>query len=502
MMKSTFYIFYLFFLLSAQYNIFSNDNIVILPLISKNLTYFTNLKNITHIMEYIYLDTPIAELYIGSPPQKSNIIVKTDDSNIYFTSFNHIASENDETYTLKYPNINYFNEEKSNSIEINETKNTSYFINNFDQWKIVYDNFRINNNSSNEIQLNFVVANSIKVEEPGSLGLQIKEDLSFLQLSQSFLIQLKLNQKINNYKWFIYYGENNKDYLVIGCSPHEFYVPGSNQKLFPNINLETEFHNINDQIILNRPTMQIKFNDIYITSNLTSLEKDEDFKDIEYFKNGYFKIYLGAIVGPNSYENYLKNIFFKDYLNENKCHMGTFNQIENLSKLTFKYYYCEASLYNNIKKDFKSLIFKHVDLNENFILSFNDLFIKNDNYLIFLVIFHIYNYYYWDLGTPFLRKYQFVFDFDNKQVGYYYDKFRKENNGNEGDGEKVKNDNKKLRSYLGYISLILILSGLLIYLGFMLGKKVYNIRKKRANELDDDYEYKEDKKNEVINENE
>ena len=100
MMKSTFYIFYLFFLLSAQYNIFSNDNIVILPLISKNLTYFTNLKNITHIMEYIYLDTPIAELYIGSPPQKSNIIVKTDDSNIYFTSFNHIASENDETYTL------------------------------------------------------------------------------------------------------------------------------------------------------------------------------------------------------------------------------------------------------------------------------------------------------------------------------------------------------------------------------------------------------------------
>ena len=502
-----FYLIYLFIFLSNENNILSNDNVIVLPLISKNLTYFSSLKNTTKIIEYIFLETQITELYIGSPPQKSNIIIKTDESNIYFTSYNHNTSENDEIdylINLKYPNINYFDEKKSNSLEINETRETSYFVNNFDKWKTVNDNFQINKNNSEEMKLNFVIANSINVEEPGSLGLQIKEELSFLQYTPSFLVQLKQNKVINNYNWFIYYGENNKDYLVIGCSPHEFIIPGGNKKLFPNIDMETEFHNINDQIIINKPTMQIKFNDIYITSNLTSLEKDENFKDIDYFKDGYLKIYLGVIVGSTRYEEYLQNYFLKDYLNDNKCHKGEFNQRENFIKLSFNYYYCEASLYNNIKSSFKALVFKQVDLNENFILNFNDLFIKKDNYLIFLVVFHRYNYYNWDLGVPFLRKYQFVFDFENKQIGYYYDRYRKEkNNENErSNDDKINNGNKNLKKYFGYISIILVLSCLLIALGFILGKKVYNIRKKRANELDDDYEYKEDKKGEAINENE
>ena len=149
------------------------------------------------------------------------------------------------------------------------------------------------------------------------------------------------------------------------------------------------------------------------------------------------------------------------------------------------------------------MIFKKVDLSENFVLNFHDLFLKINGYLSFLVVFRndLYSNTKWILGTPFLRKYQFVYDFGNKQIGYYYDKNRKEiydeeeNEINNSNNEK----NNKFWIYFGYISLIVFLAVLLVVLGFLLGKKVYSIKKNRANELEDEkYDYEEEK-NKIIN---
>ena len=71
---------------------------------------------------------------------------------------------------------------------------------------------------------------------------------------------------------------------------------------------------------------------------------------------------------------------------------------------------------------FKSLVFKHIDFSENFILTFNDLFINRKGFLIFLVIFHNLENNYWNLGNIFMRKYQFAFDFGNKQIEYYHNR--------------------------------------------------------------------------------
>jgi len=46
------------------------------------------------------------------------------------------------------------------------------------------------------------------------------------------------------------------------------------------------------------------------------------------------------------------------------------------------------------------------------------------------------------------------------------------------------------------IGVIIILSAILIILGIIIGKNYFKNRKKRANELDDDFDYKE--KNESI----
>ena len=139
------------------------------------------------------------------------IIIKQDESNIYLTSSNHnlsVADKTDDIIKLKYKNINYFYNEKSQSIEYNGTFSRNYFYKNFKEWKIINDYLEIN--SKEKIKLNMVLATSILYEDVGILGLLPVKDISFNQFSPSFLYQLKNNNIIDNYKWFIYYGNKIK----------------------------------------------------------------------------------------------------------------------------------------------------------------------------------------------------------------------------------------------------------------------------------------------------
>ena len=189
----------------------SNEKIMILPLIKKDNSYLSTLKNITEIIQFFFSELAIAELNLGNPKQKVNIIIKQDESNIYLTSSNHNLSVVDKTadiIKLKYKNINYFYNEKSQSLEYNGTFSRNYFYKNFKEWKIINDYLEIN--SKEKIKLNMVLATSILYEDVGILGLLPVKDISFNQFSPSFLYQLKNNNIIDNYKWFIYYGKKIK----------------------------------------------------------------------------------------------------------------------------------------------------------------------------------------------------------------------------------------------------------------------------------------------------
>ena len=105
----------------------------------------------------------------------------------------------------------------------------------------------------------------------------------------------------------------------------------------------------------------------------------------------------------------------------------------------------------------------------------------------------------WIFGIPFLKKYQFIYDYDSYTIGYYpnYNEKKlieeKENNQNlqNKNNSKIFNNNKSTNINLKYlIPLIIIFVSLLILIGFLIGKKIYKQRKRKANELeDDDYEY-------------
>ena len=133
-----------------------------------------------------------------------------------------------------------------------------------------------------------------------------------------------------------------------------------------------------------------------------------------------------------------------------------------------------------------------------FSLDKHDLFVEKFDRIYFLVIFrksdnenNI-----WELGEPFFYKTRnnpIIFDQDNKKIGFYnlnLPKISNEeyNNNNNKNKEEEKNSNNFI-IYLGIGIGIIILVVLAFYLGKFLNEK----RKKRANELNDDFDYSPDK---------
>ena len=107
------------------------------------------------------------------------------------------------------------------------------------------------------------------------------------------------------------------------------------------------------------------------------------------------------------------------------------------------------------------------------------------------------------LGEPFYKKYPFTIDFDAKTIGFYsketiYKNETKIEIVDNKDKNKVINDNNsKVKNILIKIGEILVIIGLLIG-AYFIGLKVKEGRKKRANELKDDYyEYITDSKNDI-----
>ena len=159
---------------------------------------------------------------------------------------------------------------------------------------------------------------------------------------------------------------------------------------------------------------------------------------------------------------------------------------------------CDKKKVSKYIKDFPSLYFVHLDYEYIFTMTYKDLFLDINNYYYFMIIFpnnqtgkSIQEN--WFVGLPFLKKYQFILNFDYKSIGFYKFKNLDDEPINQNNKNNKNEKNTKLnRSYIYLIQIlvVLILISSSVYIGMLLKKQ----RKKRANELkDDDYEYFSDK---------
>ena len=193
------------------------------------------------------------------------------------------------------------------------------------------------------------------------------------------------------------------------------------------------------------------------------------------------------IIGTLNYRSLIIDYFFKEYFNSNICIEESFTK-----NIQYSIIKCDKNKFDKEKKKFPDLYLYNKGLQTNFILSYEDLFITLGNYIYFMIIFRTsltqQKKEIWELGIPFLKKHQIVFNPDTKKIGYYSNL-----NANKNKNSKVKitkkssNLNISLRTlseiFIGFIMIIFI-----IYLI----RKIYNnkIRQKRPYELqDEDYDY-------------
>jgi len=386
------------------------------------------------------------------------------DSNVFEINSNEICNKKND-YNYSYTNS------KTSEI-ISKIEGDAYFPGSL----IINDTISIDVIENNQKKTEIIEDFQFKFEEPrkswgkddilnklfcADIGFQINREK---KVWSKLLKQLKQNNLIDSYKITMNYSSDNEGYFYIGNFPHEY-----DQYNFK------EFQLISTYAIPRTSFCQFRIlmEDVYSIINETK-------KFIISYKEVFFHLELGLIECPVDYFNFIKNVFFKDYLNKSIC------SLEYMTKNLNNYYMitCEDDISFDLKS-FPGINFYHSELNKTFVLDYNDLFHHENNKYYFLIIYSTFSGSYWKLGKPFLKKYQITLDLDSKLI-YFYDSFKKYNKEN---NDKIE-DGDLYTINLKEILLITLCCFLFVILFVVLIKGIKKSRKKRANELkDDEYDY-------------
>ena len=181
------------------------------------------------------------------------------------------------------------------------------------------------------------------------------------------------------------------------------------------------------------------------------------------------------IFATEEYVDLVKKEFFDEKIEKNECFLNTSISSKYLN---FKYFYCLN--YDTIKQ-FKGIHFKHNSLDKDFFFDYNDLFTKKNKKYYFLIVFRPSTNVNWIIGYPFFKKYEFVFQPEQKIIGTYINYPNNDDNKNNGINTSII----VLICCVGLLFVIIVILSIFLYR--VITKK---FKKKRANELlDDNYDY-------------
>lgn len=429
-------------------------------------------------MSFLINQTLYAHFEMGTPKQSVDLPLVFDSNDFYISNEPKFNSS-------RFSEMGIYNSSKSTTF--NESQIYAYQGDIFIFGLYCKDLFFFDDK---EYYIDFYSAYTYDEVYSGGIGLQLlpRDPYSIIDSTpdkeRTFMERIKKNNLIKNYTFSIFYNtkENKKDddgFILFGSLLHNvnsdlgYYKKG----YFKEENI-TSINLINDK---NKKT-------VIDMDGIIGYEGDNKSKIIEGFDKDY-KLYLnielnynsGGIKIPNYFRQFYQKVF-EEYINRKECFNDTFNWG------AFSFYYCknDKNILSKIKNVFPGIKFENKLSGYNFYLDFNDLFIVEKDYAICLIYFDTKDKgnKKWNMGKPFLKKYQFIINYDEKYLKFY--KIFNEN------GENNTPSSKGV-SYVVYIvsiiSAVIVVSVIFIVIfKFYLYEKYF--RKKRANELDDnDYEY-------------
>ena len=299
--------------------------------------------------------------------------------------------------TFNHSDINIISPNYLNAITYNKEsiKNNTLLITD----KIKFPNTEIILN----LTFNLEIKENNENETFSYLGLNINNN------KNSFISQLKQNNIIIKKLFSILY----KDYsltgdtefegqILFGLLPHEMSTRYNEKDLYWTsiINDNNDVNNYPNDI-----KWKIKFDSVYYNNDKESLNT----------KIAEFDISLNLIIGPEEYRQKILKNYFEKFINEKLCKEEIFfNQKDG------QFYYAYACEIQYDIEDFPTLNFYSKDLNETFIMNYQQLLcvFKNKAYLKVVFKKNVENTK-WILGRGFMEIFPLVFDVDNKKIGYY-----------------------------------------------------------------------------------
>jgi hypothetical protein len=381
----------------------------------------------------IYID-----LKIGTPYQTIPLFLSIDDYPTYISG---------EELNEKY------NRNSSSSYKQISFREEMFYFENFLSGYVSNETIEITNIKGEKEKIQnfaFIYVTSfpktdVEVKSKSILGLKLTGIYTIRK--ENFIHQFKENKIIDSMAWTIKYLNDNEGELIIGGFPHEY------DNNYDEINLR----NVKAEMRIGTVFWDYIFSKVYSNDIIIGGEV-----------RAYLDIRYGLIKGCFSYKKYIENIF----LNENN-----FCKKYDTLNHTIEYFICD---FNCKIKNFPKLIFQHRELKFNFELTYEDLFEKRNDGYYCKIVFNINDEEEetFILGKPFLKKYQIIFEPDRKIIGIY-----------------IKKNLNILSISLWVITVIL--SIIIISLIIIILKRYNNKQRKiRANELDEEFIYKENKKEE------
>ena len=175
--------------------------------------------------------------------------------------------------------------------------------------------------------------------------------------------------------------------------------------------------------------------------------------------------------------------FFQEYINKNICIEENFSNNINYSIIK-----CYKRQFEKELIKFPELYLYKKEFQTNFCLSYKDLFITLEENIYFLIIFRTpilqQKNEIWELGIPFLKKYQIIFNSDTKKIGYYISN----NISNDLIRKDIKRNNNVVFSFRTFLELFV--GFIFILLIIFLLKNIYHNKikqQKRPYDLQDEY---------------
>ena len=482
------FLYFITIIVNLNNSLGSENYSIIFPFITiKNkdpeLTSSLNITNMNNIMKNILLNDIYIKIELGTPPQIINLRISVNIDDFFITKKN---TKFEEIYSIKNGSF-YFEEFKSSTFNYQtEDRGHLYFSDrHFSEY--VKDNFYFYSTNNKKIIIpNFPFFLAYKVNGPHHGIMGLKGGISTDNRRDDIFQLLKNNSLIKNNIWYLYYINNNiyNGSLIIGNYPHNdenIYKLGKNVFLKVN-HFRKVYTTLNGKNLENQ--WGLTFDKIYLKNTTISPYIDEEIlNDCQDCKNAMLNPNIGVIIGPNKFKFLFERVYLNKYLNYRKCFQPILEMKINKKKKSYYYYYCDASYLQDMKKDFKPIIFEHKEFKFNFSLDFDDLYVQKNNYIFLKIIFESNMRTDWVLGNTFFCKYLFIFNSDSKEIGFY--------SQNINDYIIEENNEKKEENSFANIIKKIIIGLLLIIIGIIIGKKIFGLRRKlRANELEDKFEYK------------